>query len=181
MPLMRETFDAGSGAMDKVQTRSHPVQLVILILVVLNLIGTAFLLFRVRTSSGPALTPSSPDALPRGLQSQEERMALFERVKKAINSASTDEMLAILDPIARMELSKDQLGKQMKYVRDLTGDILEGAYSHYEATSTSQGTRTYRLYYQIRTERAKAVMIITVGQQDDESYRLLGYQIGEIR
>jgi len=83
----------------------------------------------------------------------------------------------MLDPIVRMKYTKEKTTKTIDYIRKATGNIREGANSHYGVVGTTQGLKTYRLYYQLKTEKGNAVMTVTVGQQGDTTYRFFGFLI----
>jgi hypothetical protein len=163
--------------MNGITSKAHPLLYVILSLCVLNIVITGVLFWRINKPKNLVIAPSGNSPLPKGLQSDEERKSLFEKIKNLYNSNDVDGLYQMIDPAFRMETTTDKIHNNLSGVKQFSGKILEGAYSYYEIVGNTQGINAFRLYYPIKTEKGKGVMTVAVGQQGDGPYRFIGFNI----
>ncbi len=148
-----------------------------LVFCVANFVLTVFL---VRSPCGSRQVSEASKPLPGGLKSLEERMEFFNRVSTVYNSGSSEEMMEMLDPMARVQVPSEQMIAQIDSLKNLIGQISDGAYSHYEVVNgLSQGLQMYRLHYVLKLENGKGDMTLTIGQQGDKQYRFIGFHLNK--
>jgi len=151
---------------------------VILGICLLNLLGIVFLILGLPYTE---YVQSSPEKapLPAGLDSQEERRALFEKFKPLYNAKDCDNLYAFFDEAVQVQVSKEELKEMLENLYSFTGEIKNGAYMSYEAQARQSGMCNYILHYLIDTEKGKADLNINVFQQGREPYRITGFRINK--
>jgi hypothetical protein len=149
---------------------------VILIALLCNLGATGYLITLSRQSDVVGAA-STTESLPTGLNSVQEKMLLFERIREPYNLQDDQSVYALLDPLAQADLPQEKIIEQLSLLFQITGKIENGVYSYYEYKGISQGRKWYILYYRIQTVRGPATLNITIGQTDQEPFTIWGFHI----
>jgi len=151
---------------------------VILCLSFANLLATGYLVFQSRKQPAAPLEPAKAP-LPAGLDTRAGRAALFDKLKLLLNAKDYDRLYLLFDETVRVQFPKDKFTKNVEDIYSITGEILSGAYRSYDVRTEPGGVKKYDMRYPIDTEKGKAVMLITVFQQGQEAYRLVGIKISK--
>lgn len=122
---------------------------------------------------------SAKATLPAGLDTHAGRAALFDKIKLLLNAKDYDRLYVLLDETVRVQFPKDKFTKNVEDIYSITGEILSGAYRSYDIRTEPGGVKKYDMRYPIDTEKGKAAMLITVFQQGQEGYRLVGIKISK--
>lgn len=148
-----------------------------IILLMLNLGATAFLILRFQQTL-TAGTISETEPLPAELRSTQERTKLFEEFKEPFNNRDSEKLYSLLDPLAQVEISREQFDQQLPLLYEIGGNIESAVYSHYDYMGISNGRKWFVLFYRLKTDQGPSTLRITVAQGDSESYTVMGFHIG---
>jgi hypothetical protein len=149
---------------------------VIVILLLVNLAATTFLIFKSQQAVA-SNQPSVSEPLPAELSSTQGKEELFEKFRKPFNDRDNEKLYSLLDPLAQVEISKEELDKQLSFIYGLAGEIESGTYSHYDYMGISKGRKWFILYYRVKTDQRPVTVRITVSQEGDEPYTILGFHV----
>jgi hypothetical protein len=121
---------------------------------------------------------ATQSSLPAGLDSNQERMDLFEKIKDLYNNKNYEQLYSMLDEAAQIQVDKETFPEQVEGLHELVGNIESGAYSHYEFR-VSSGVKEFILYYVLKVTKGtkKAKLTISIAQQNDEPYRIYGFHL----
>lgn len=165
---------------EKPPVSSNVLQIVIIVVLICNLAGTMALLVRSNQTSTQIDQSNRNDPLPEQLSTSEEKVNLANLIISAYNNRDMDSLYNMLDPVVQNQLTKASLAQNVNSLWTILGKVNNSAYSNYEVTANSQGSKQYRLYYSVNAENGRAVLIITIGQQGNEHYRLYGWIFNKI-
>jgi hypothetical protein len=145
--------------------RAHPLLYVLTVLVMVNLVITAWLAMRPsgRTVGGTKSLPSS--------LTKTERTRLFESFQSAYNAEDYNALYQIFDSVAQVQISRPVFDQQVGHLRNLFGRVENGVYSHHEYTGNEQGREWFLLHYVVKFEKAserKGYLIITIASAGRE-------------
>jgi len=129
--------------------RVHLLLYVLTALVVVNLAITAWL--AIRPSGG---TVGGTKSLPSFL-TKTERTRLFESLQSAYNAADYDALYQMFDPLAQVQISRDDFDQTLDGMRNFFGRIESGTYSHHKYTGNQAGREWFCLYYVVKLEKPK--------------------------
>jgi hypothetical protein len=146
------------------------------VLLTCNLSATGYLIYRSQqtTVGGPA---STDEPLPAELNSAEGKATLLEKFRTRFNDKNDNNLFALLDPLAQVEITRDKFDQQMPLLYQVAGKINNGVYSHYEYKGISNGRKWFILYYGIQTENGILTLNITIAQSGQEPYTIWGFHI----
>ncbi len=148
---------------------------VILVLLVLDFGATIYLILAPREAT-PVASVAAQEPLPEGLASVQGRTELYDRLVIALNAHDAEGLWAMIDPSIRPQLEA-KWEQALPTIFSLTGQIKDGAYSHYEYGGESMGKQVYLLYYSLLTDRGPAMLCVTVAKAADAPYALWGLNV----
>ena len=141
---------------------AHPLLYVLTLLVVLNLVVTAWIaLHYVRT-------PRSTKELPATVEQIREEVAA--RIVDAYNRRDFSSLYDVFDPYARAQLSEEGLTEPFRKSRDALGEITSTEFSHHAFVGRQRDRDWYELHYRMELYGGKmnsGSLKITVGGNGD--------------
>ncbi len=152
---------------------------IILVLLLCNLIGTGYLIFKSQQQITSGETTFSREPLPAELDSAEGQETLFEKFKVPFNNMDDDKLYTLLDPLVRTEITREDFDEQMPLLYQIGGTISNGIYSHYDYQGTTRGRKVFILHYIIETNNGTASLDITIAKADQEPYTIWGFHINK--
>ncbi len=158
---------------------SFPVfNVIIVILLVLNLSATvALLIDNLSSDSDNGDTESSiSSSLPDSLKSSEAKLNLFNSLVQPYNDQDSDALYDKMGALMKTEVSRQDFSEQLEILYDMSGKITNGTYSHYETLPDQYGMSGYVLYYSADINKGPCQVKITVYQQDDDPYQVVGFR-----
>lgn len=132
-------------------SRSRTFDYVIIILLLANLALTAYAIFK------PPAGVAQVDAAASGMAdvNDAEAHALASEFIAIYNADDLDRLYDEFDPLAKAQITKEQLGEQLTQVRTLIGSISDPAFSSALMAGTDNGRQYINLMYKVRlSERA---------------------------
>ena len=161
-------------------TKQNKLLPLIAILLVINLLGTLWLVKQVafqptKLASKTADQESLPDYL-----SKEVIKEIYNKFEEAFNSRDYDLSWNLLSDLAKSQLNKDEMKESNDTLWPLFGYVSNGVFTYYEFVGRQGNLRTFNLYYNIKLDNSKIgdigilQMMIT---DDGEEYGIVGYQL----
>jgi len=150
----------------------------ILMLLVCNLAATGYVIFKLQqTDNGKSASTSEP--LPNELDSTKGKDELFEKFRELFNNKDDDGLYELLDPLVRVEITREKFDEQLPIIYQISSTIKSGAYSHYDYQGMSRGRKVFVLHYIIETDKGTATLDITIAKADQEPYTIWGFHLNK--
>ena len=115
--------------------------------------------------------------LPAGLRTDEQKLELFNELKKYYNDKNYDAIYGWFDESVRVQFTKEKMMQTINILHSNFGDIINGAFTYFEPQPANNGLKLYVLYYTLKTTEGVATLKINIMQQNDDSYKKIGFTI----
>lgn len=148
----------------------------VLVLLICNLTGTGYLIFKSQ-QTGSEGSASTSEPLPDELNSAKGKKELFERFREPFNNKDSDSLYELLDPLVRVEVTREKLDEQMPLIYQIGNTIKSGVYSHYDYQGATRGRKVFILHYIVETDKGTATLDITVAKANQEPYTIWGFRL----
>lgn len=151
---------------------------IILILLICNLTATGYLIVKSRQTASEGIA-STVKPLPDELNSARGKDALLEKFIEPFNNKDDDRLYELLDPLIRVEVTREKFNEQIPLIYQIGGTIKSGVYSHYDYQGISNGRKIFILHYLLETDKGTAKLDITVAKADQGPYTIWGFNINK--
>ena len=167
--------------MEEEKSNRKGIFYIILTLLVLNLVVSTLIfiiLLPVIHHGRQVAASETQSSLPAGLNSDQERIDLFEKFKELYNNKNYEQLFLMFDKAVQIQLGKVTFSEQLEGLHEFFGEIESGAYSHY-AVDVSSGVKEFVLFYILKVTKGskKATLTFNIVQQNDEPYRIYGFNL----
>jgi hypothetical protein len=152
------------------------LQVMILVCLIINMGATGYLIYRLHQPFTEGTT-SIEESLPTDLNSSQGKTDLFEEIRIPFNERDNERLYALLDPLAQIEVPREEFDDSMLILYQMVGEIESGVYSHYNYQGNSNGKKWFVLYYRIHTEHGLMMLRVSVGQAGIEPYSVVGFRV----
>ncbi|MBN2211129.1 MAG: hypothetical protein JW709_07005 [Sedimentisphaerales bacterium] len=159
-------------------------QALIIMLLILNLLATVYFGWcGMEFKSAAALNPEAQKALP-AIITPELREQYFQQFQKAFNAADYDAIYKLFGPIARAQVSEEELAKELQKMTDWFHRVDKGTYTHSEWAGKQGLTDGYYLYYAVTFPPEcqfgqKGILKISIGVEGRE-VQILGFFLNSV-
>ena len=114
--------------------------------------------------------------LPESLQTNKQRMVLFDSIVNFYNNKDIAGLYNLFDDMLKVKYDLEEFKTIVQKMYDLSGTINKGAFTHYE-WGKNEYFREFTLCYLIKTNQGEMKLRVIIRQQGEEKYRILGFKI----
>ena len=147
---------------------------IVLVLLTCNLGATGYLVYQYQQNPGGD-SAFAVEPLPAGLESADDKAALFEQFRELFNRKDNDGLYALLDPLVHVQITRPDFDRQIPLLYQMAGRINSGAYSHYDYQGVNNGKKVFILHYLVDTANGAANLDITIAQDGDAPFTIWGF------
>ena len=146
---------------------------VIIILLVAQIVLTFQMSSNLKEYQEEKLKPQ----LPVGLRTDEQKLQLFNELKKYFNNKDNDALYDWFDESVRVQFTKEKVIQTTEILHNNIGDIINGAFTYFEPQPANNGLKMFDLYYSLKTTKGIAILKVSILQQNDDDYKKIGFTI----
>ena len=161
-------------------TKQKMLLYLIVILLIVNLLGTLWLVKQVAFQP-KKLTSKIEDqeALP-DYMTNEVKKEIYKKVEEAYNSEDYEHFWNLFSDLARVQMSKDNIKEVYFKLRSMFGDVRNGVFNYYEFAGKRGNLKHFIFYYKVQYEQkdfgGKGNTIITI-TDDGQEYGIFTIQL----